>query len=127
MRPRIASGIIIALTALASGRFTENPPALSPKLLSDDPSKAPPGFSPPDLNAPEFVPAFGANDFDPNHQADQALWDKYLKKGDHMMCLMEATDKGAGWLEKDTRQPPSAASRWKGDLRGECSSPERYR
>jgi hypothetical protein len=125
MRPRIASGIIIALTALASGRFIENPPALSPKLLSDDLSKAPPGSSPPDLNAPELVPALSANDFDPNNQADQALWDKYLKKGDHMMCLMEATDKGAGWLEKDTRQPPSAASRWKGDLRGECSSPER--
>jgi hypothetical protein len=35
------------------------------------------------------------------------------------MCLMEATDAGAGWLEKDPRKPPSAASKWTGDLRGE--------
>ncbi|KAB2101342.1 hypothetical protein AG0111_0g10424 [Alternaria gaisen] len=110
MRLRIASGVIVAVASLA----VSERPALSPKIFGVDPSGAPPLFNP-----PEFAPALGGNAFDPENVADKTLWDKYLKKGDHMMCLMEATDAGAGWLEKDPRKPPSAASKWTGDLRGE--------
>lgn len=110
MRLRIASGVIVAVASLA----VSERPALSPKIFGVDPSGAPPLFDP-----PEFAPALGGNAFDPENVADKTLWDKYLKKGDHMMCLMEATDAGAGWLEKDPRKPPSAASKWTGDLRGE--------
>ncbi|EOA81968.1 uncharacterized protein SETTUDRAFT_72231, partial [Exserohilum turcica Et28A] len=55
-------------------------------------------------------------DFDPNVWADDELWNKYLAKGQRLMCLMDATDQGAGYLMQDTRQPPSAASRWTTEL-----------
>jgi hypothetical protein len=117
MRPRNASGLFIAFAALAIGRFIESP--ATPKTLGVDSPIVPPEYGSPDLDAPESAPALGGMDFDPADYAKKELWDKYLEKGDHMMCLMEATDRGAGWLRKDTRQPPSAASRWTGDLRGE--------
>jgi hypothetical protein len=119
MKLRIASGVTLAFAALA---ISEKPPVLTPKVFGVDSSKAPPQFSSPELNPLQLATGFGGLDFDINNYADQALWDKYLKKGDHMLCLMEATDQGAGWLEEDTRQPPSAASKWTGDLRGDFSS-----
>lgn len=59
-----------------------------------------------------------ANYWKPERVADDATWTKFVEKGKHFNCLMEASDKGAGWLLKDTRNPPSAASQWTGDLSG---------
>lgn len=59
-----------------------------------------------------------ANYWKPEQIADDARWTKFVEKGKHLNCLMEASDKGAGWLLKDTRNPPSAASQWTGDLSG---------
>jgi hypothetical protein len=56
--------------------------------------------------------------FDPKKGADDAMWTRYIGKGEHSICLMEATDAGASWLESNSRSPPSAASKWTGDLRG---------
>jgi len=56
--------------------------------------------------------------FDPAKFADEAMWKKYLDKGHHLKCIMEAPDQAAGQLEMDTRTPPSAASKWTGDLTG---------
>jgi hypothetical protein len=59
-----------------------------------------------------------ARAWDPSKVVDDSMWAKYVRKGRHLQCIMEAPDKGAGWLEKDTRTPPSAASKWSGDLSG---------
>ena len=49
--------------------------------------------------------------------ADDAMWRKYVEtKGNRLLCLMRATDRGAGFLTEDQRTPPSAASRWLGDF-----------
>ncbi|KAF1944522.1 hypothetical protein EJ02DRAFT_464107 [Clathrospora elynae] len=56
-----------------------------------------------------FNPALGGLDFDPKTFANDDTWKKYVDKGGHLLCLMQATDKGAGFLQKDTRTPPSAA------------------
>jgi hypothetical protein len=56
--------------------------------------------------------------FDPKNGANDAMWAKYISKGEHNICLMKATDAGAGFLESDPRNPPSSASKWTGDLRG---------
>jgi hypothetical protein len=62
---------------------------------------------------PKTVPeiAFGTDDDD--------NWDKYVAKGNHLNCIMRASDAGAGFLIDDKRKPPSAASIWSGDLRRE--------
>lgn len=78
-----------------------------------------PGDAPADF-LDDFNPATGG-DFDPNVWADDELWNKYLAKGQRLMCLMDATDQGAGYLMQDTRQPPSAASRWTSDLVGKLT------
>ncbi|KAH7388645.1 hypothetical protein BKA66DRAFT_511037 [Pyrenochaeta sp. MPI-SDFR-AT-0127] len=50
------------------------------------------------------------------------MWKEFVeKKGDHLVCLMQATDKGAGYLEEDKRKPPSVASPWNGDLKNEMA------
>lgn len=54
----------------------------------------------------------------PDQVADDQRWTKFIEKGQHFNCLMNAPDRGAGWLLKDTRNPPSAASEWTGDLIG---------
>ena len=121
---RIALGFVVALATTAIGRVINSAPTSPESSLQLDTrlintSAAPAGFprdlasSLPDL----FNPALGG-DLDPQKWANQDLWDKYVAKGRHLTCLMEATDRGAGWLSKDTRIPPSAASRWTGDLRG---------
>jgi hypothetical protein len=109
MRLLLTPGVTVALAILAVGRHIDSP--VLAKTFGIDSSKAPPEFSP-----PEFAPALGWGDFDTSIIANEALWDKYLQKGNHLMCLMEATDRGAGFLSQDTRQPPSAASRWTGDM-----------
>jgi len=99
MKLQIALGVILTLVALVISEKI-NPTVLSNWFL-DTPS------------------ASGLNrrgDFDPSKYADQATWDKYVKKGDHLLCLMAASDRAAGYLEHDTRDPPSAASKWAGDL-----------
>lgn len=113
----------IALAALALGGHVDSP--VVTKVFGVDSLKAPPRFSPPDFDALEFGPALGArapDDFNKGVYATKALWDKYLDKGNRLMCLMEATNRGAGWLSQDNRQPPSAASRWTGDLRTELGT-----
>lgn len=57
-------------------------------------------------------------DFDIKKYADDNMWKKYVEKGEHWNCIMDATDAGAGFLIEDTRKPPSAASPWQGDLQG---------
>lgn len=59
-----------------------------------------------------------ARAWDPSKVATDATWSTYVQKGQRLKCLMEAPDKGAGWLLKDTRTPPSAASKWSGDITG---------
>ncbi|KAI4661440.1 uncharacterized protein J4E79_005253 [Alternaria viburni] len=120
MRLRITLASTIALAASAIGRHVDSP--VVTKVFGVDSSKVPPRFSPLDFDALQFSPtldARGPDDFNKGAYATKALWDKYLEKGNRLMCLMEATDRGAGWLSQDTRQPPSAASRWTGDLRAE--------
>jgi len=122
MRPRITLGVTIALVALIVGRHVDSP--VITRTFGIDSSDAPSQFSPPEFNAPEFAPPALAprtdgGDFNPGNWADDTKWQKYLDKGHHLKCLMEATDRGAGWLSRDTRQPPSAASKWTGELRAE--------
>jgi len=61
-----------------------------------------------------------AVDFDPTDYANDASWDKYKKKGNWLRCLMEMPDEVAGrnWPNYLDRNPPSAASQWKGTLEG---------
>jgi len=61
-----------------------------------------------------------AADFDPTDVANDASWDKYKKKGNWLRCLMEMPDEVAGreWPNYLNRNPPSAASQWKGTLEG---------
>ncbi|KAI4658649.1 uncharacterized protein J4E79_006407 [Alternaria viburni] len=65
-----------------------------------------------------------AVDFDPTDYANDASWDKYKKKGNWLRCLMEMPDEVAGrnWPNYLDRNPPSAASQWKGTLEGEFYS-----
>ncbi|EDU43710.1 conserved hypothetical protein [Pyrenophora tritici-repentis Pt-1C-BFP] len=46
-------------------------------------------------------------------------WQKYTAKGGALMCGLEGSDQTAGRLMGDTRQPPSAASKFNGDLQTE--------
>jgi len=61
-----------------------------------------------------------AVDFDPTDYANDASWDRYKKKGNWLRCLMEMPDEVAGreWPNYLNRNPPSAASQWKGTLEG---------
>jgi hypothetical protein len=63
------------------------------------------------------LPELDGLDFDIGKFANDPVWAQYVAKGDHLRCVMDATDAGAGFLIQDTRQPPSAASPWTGDLR----------
>jgi hypothetical protein len=54
----------------------------------------------------------------PDQVAGDKRWTKFIEKGQHLNCLMNAPDQGAGWVLGDTRNPPSAASEWTGDLLG---------
>ncbi|KAF1920655.1 hypothetical protein BDU57DRAFT_435627 [Ampelomyces quisqualis] len=56
-----------------------------------------------------------ARAWDSSKVADDDMWNTYVRKGQRLKCLMQALDKGAGWLLEDTRRPPSAASKWSGD------------
>jgi hypothetical protein len=66
----------------------------------------------------EGTNGLAARAWDPSKVATDAVWNTYVQKGQRLKCLMEAPDQGAGWLLKDTRTPPSAASKWSGDLTG---------
>lgn len=54
--------------------------------------------------------------FNPNDIASDAIWQKYIEKGEFYQCLFECTDRLAGKGLQDTRTPPSAESIWQGDL-----------
>jgi hypothetical protein len=71
-------------------------------------------------------PELAGLDFDINDYATDAVWNQYVAKGDHLQCVMGATDVGAGFLIQDTRKPPSAASPWTGDLRRTCLRKRSY-
>lgn len=78
------------------------------------------------LTSLSLVPEVAGLDFDPKNYADADMWNLYADvKGEHLVCLMQATDKGAGFLIEDKRTPPSAASPWTGDLKSEQL--QRYR
>lgn len=49
--------------------------------------------------------------------ADDQLWDKHKSKGESLNCAMRGSDLGAGWQVFDTREPPSAQSRWTCSIR----------
>ncbi|KAH7071743.1 hypothetical protein FB567DRAFT_612413 [Paraphoma chrysanthemicola] len=51
--------------------------------------------------------------------ASDAEFEKFALKGGALMCALGGTDKTAGRLLRDTRDPPSAASIWTGNLRQE--------
>jgi hypothetical protein len=70
----------------------------------------------------EPIPETAGLDFDINNFASDKLWAEYIAKGNHLNCIMDATDAGAGFLVGDKRKPPSAASPWSGDLRSRYSS-----
>ncbi|KAH6025740.1 hypothetical protein HBI83_061410 [Parastagonospora nodorum] len=54
--------------------------------------------------------------------ASDADWEKYTLKGGTLMCGLVGTDRTAGGQIRDTRNPPSAASVWTGDLRQELDT-----
>jgi hypothetical protein len=98
------------LASLALGRVLDRPPLYNVSQQS-------PGGTSRLIDAPAFsLPETGGIDFDPKKYADEELWKKYVAKGEHLICLMQATDQGTGFLTQDTRTPPSAASRWTGDM-----------
>jgi len=68
-----------------------------------------------------LLPVVAGLDFDPKKYASDADWGKYTNKGEHLNCLMTATDQGAGFLIDDTRIPASAASPWTGDLKSKST------
>lgn len=100
MKLQIALGVILTLAALVISEHI-NPAALSNWFL----------------DTPSATALNRRGDFDSSKFGDQATWDKYVKKGDRLLCLMAASDRAAGYLEQDTRNPPSAASRWAGNLK----------
>jgi hypothetical protein len=106
---RIASALIFGALGAASviNSGAELLPQLSARLIDA---------------APLLGPATAAATFDPNNLADQATWASYVGKGNDFVCRMEATDKGAGFLMQDTRNPPSAASQYTGDLSSKQTS-----
>ena len=70
-----------------------------------------------DTPGANLPPETAGLDFDIKDFATDAVWKQYVAKGYHLECMMGATDAGAGFLIQDTRNPPSAASMWTGDLR----------
>jgi hypothetical protein len=122
MKSQLASSFTVLLTATSTARVINNgpvtPDSISPlnSRLLDNPT------GPEDLsvNSSALTPvdsnAILTGVFDPNVWASQTLWDQYLEKGRRLSCLMQASDQGAGWLIQDTRQPPSAASRWTSNI-----------
>jgi hypothetical protein len=79
-----------------------------------------------DISA-KTTPEIAGLDFDIGNFATDAVWAQYVAKGDHLECVMDATDAGAGYLIQDTRQPPSAASPWTSDLRRMRNRPSELR
>ncbi|KAJ4369598.1 hypothetical protein N0V83_005360 [Neocucurbitaria cava] len=55
--------------------------------------------------------------FDSSDLADPQDWTRYTLKGGALLCALHATDQLAGRQLHDTRNPPSAASIWTGDLK----------
>jgi hypothetical protein len=59
-----------------------------------------------------------ARAWNPSKVANDEMWKDFIRKGQRLKYLMEAPDKGAGFLLGDARKPPSAASKWPADLTG---------
>ena len=73
------------------------------------------------LNAasPSLRPAIG---FFADDVASPEDFTQYANKGGALICGLTGTDKIAGTLMRDPRNPPSAASMWRGDLRQELQT-----
>jgi hypothetical protein len=113
-----ASIVIVALIVIvAGGVVVNNASNHDISELEDGPLK----ISETDIGGNRLFPRPGIDkaglDFDVNNYATEDMWITYVAKGDHLNCIMEATDASAGFLVQDTRTPPSAASRWSGDLK----------
>lgn len=125
MRLRIILSCTILLIVTAFGRFINNEQAasvsnsrLESELLNNTVVKD--GlFDESPAAEPEAINYGDESTFDPTVWASNQLWSRYVGKGHQLLCLMLASDEVAGFLLEDTRQPPSAASRWSGDLTGE--------
>ncbi|KAI8936195.1 hypothetical protein NX059_006626 [Plenodomus lindquistii] len=112
MRPTFVAAVVAGIVA---GRVVTTSPR-----ESGAPKNAP---SRRQLRGPNgAAPITGGLDFGPGAIANDALWKQYVAKGEHLICLMQATDAGAGYLIEDKRSPPSAASRWTGDLKSELAT-----
>jgi hypothetical protein len=68
------------------------------------------------LRSHQYPPATAFWDDD---MASPADWETLSLKGGALMCALEGTDRTAGKQIRDTRDPPSAASAWSGDLKQE--------
>jgi hypothetical protein len=69
-----------------------------------------------DIPGANLLPEITGLDFNIGVYATDAVWKQCVDKGDHLKCGIDATDAGAGFLVADTRKPPSAVSRWNGNL-----------
>jgi hypothetical protein len=92
---------------------------LSPKLFNDvpDTSDASISLAIRDLDDSRLSTTFWDDDL-----ASDADFSRYANKGGALMCGLEGSDETAGRQMSDTRTPPSAVSRFRGDLRQELQN-----
>ncbi|KAL6708410.1 hypothetical protein ACN47E_002673 [Coniothyrium glycines] len=115
MRAQVVfAAVAIVTNAVVTGRALNDS---SPYQPSHSPGHAPESDDNLRVKIPGIsIPTIGGLDFDPKVYASDAIWQRHVEKGNHLICLMQATDKGAGYLTMDNKKPPSAASRWTGDM-----------
>jgi len=102
---RLQPFIVVPTLALAvAGRVVQ---------YRDNDSKQLSGAGRNDTDASPFNPATGFFDDD---YAEPADWERHTTKGGGMMCGLVISDRAAGAMLHDGRNPPSAASEWQGDL-----------
>lgn len=102
--------------AIAQIARLQNSSGILPDTGADSPplpgASTPPGSWPDsDEDTDDDSPYFPLN-----YPASDELWDKHVRKGSSLNCGMRGTDQGAGYQLEDTRNPPSAASRWVGGI-----------
>jgi hypothetical protein len=62
--------------------------------------------------------------FDPDNIASDEAWEKYKAKGTWYICLLDLSNENAGKGLKDSRTPPSAESKWQGNLQSTAINPQ---
>ncbi|KAJ4326111.1 hypothetical protein N0V94_000273 [Neodidymelliopsis sp. IMI 364377] len=70
---------------------------------------------------PSLVQTAGQR-FDPGDIASDEAWEIYKAKGNWYTCLLDLSNENAGKGLKDSRTPPSAESRWQGNLQKELET-----